>query len=242
MKTMLLGGMLAVVLGAAGPAMGVSGIADPGFESGLVAPWQTIGGFSFGVTGLFYVNPTEGTRQVVVNKEFGVPTLGDSTPGHLTNFLGVTDVGLASVIGDGDLADFADSYGSAIQQTFTLSSPSALTFDYNLFTLVNTASGLYPESVVAVLDGTPYLVKDTDTAIFVGNDGTTKWTGYGTFAGFPTLSAGTHTVSVAAVGVAVSAGFEADNFVTTAVPEPASLAVVALGGVALLWRRRRSGV
>jgi hypothetical protein len=131
---------------------------------------------------------------------------------------------------------------SAIKQHFTLATASTVKFDYNIFTILNpdAQNQVYPETIVAVLDGQAYFVSDTDTATFSFSDPNVKWQGYKTFSGLPVLGAGDHDLSIAAVGAVASAGVEVDNVVTTAVPEPATVSVLGLAAAGLLLRRRRA--
>jgi hypothetical protein len=210
-------------------------LSNPSFESGLTS-WTTAG--TVLVSGPDLTAASNGTFQAIIDKSNGVSTLTT-----MVTFLGVTQTQLASVIGDGDLSDLSDSVSSAVKQTFSVAADSSLRFDYNPFTLqtpdVNLA--IYPETIVAVLDGTAYFVNDTDHANFTHSNGFRKWSDYATFTGLPNLAAGSHTIAVAAIGSTPESGLELDNFVlgVVAVPAPNSLyASLLLLPLAYFSRRR----
>jgi len=211
-------------------------VANPSFETGVTS-WTTTGNVFIGGN-VGFGAPSQGSLQAIIDKESAVATIPT-----LVTFLGADSVQLASVIGDGDLSDLSEAFGSGIKQTFAVPGATSLTFDYNLFTLLHPDNPLvnYPETVVAVLDGTAYFVNDTDHANFTHNNGVNQWSDYSTFTGLPTLGAGSHTIAVATIGGISGAGFQLDNFIVSAagVPTPASVwAGLVLLPLAYVSRRR----
>jgi len=205
---------IALAIGLIAASPAYSAVINGTFELGDLSGWTTTTSASAS-TG----NPQSGTTSALVT---------NGTNDNLGTFTGATIPGTG---------------GGGIQQTFTITVPSTLTFFWDFQTFESTPEGTYNDSSYFVLNGAATLLADTNSTFVGVGTGFSERTGYQSFS--TALDPGTHTISFVVTDVADSVGdsglFIDGVTVISAVPEPSSALFVGLGSLAFLHRIRRRG-
>ncbi|MDQ2868680.1 MAG: PEP-CTERM sorting domain-containing protein [Verrucomicrobiota bacterium] len=210
-----------------------------GFETGSFSPWTTAGVDT--VTGTSNsVAPVEGSFQAVID----TPHSGTATQAQLESFLGLAS-GTTSVYNSAG----GQGGGSAFGQTFDVTSGQIITFQWDFLPNGNDTNSGQNDTAFFTL----HLASDTSSSVIFTLSSTATSggnpTGYQTYLSSP-LAAGTYFLGFALNDQKTPVGaYNAqrptlliDN--VSAIPEPSTFALLALGGVAgaasLLRRRKAS--
>ncbi|BDS06985.1 hypothetical protein NT6N_20250 [Oceaniferula spumae] len=201
------------------------------------------GDFEAGLTGSHNYNiPTE-----IGNLNYGPPNFGSTMPtGWTRSVVGagaggrgwvVTDLGEpTTAFASGDYAyrlDGATNNGvdSIIQSGIGLTSGQIVTLSFDAFLDGNAGTN----EVLARLTG-PVTIDLLGAGTLLTRDGSSEPV---TSASFAITTSGTYTFEIYADQSTTSNHIIVDNLVLNAVPEPSSTALLGIGGLALILRRRK---
>jgi hypothetical protein len=235
--------LISVTILLANSATAVAGSLPPngGFESGDFSGWSSIGDASI-ATSLIGTAPSEGSYQAFLTTtsdfgDFNNFSGSDAAPVMtIESFLGLPNGSLGS-----------GYEGSAIRTTFSGNAGDLLQFDFNFLTTETTV----PDFAFVTLVSTAFLtdaLSATLTPSAVPLDPIflvdTTETGYLTYS-IVLPASGPFTLGIGVLDDNDEFNPSAllvDNVRLTAVPEPASLSLILVGGLAVLGRRFRLGM
>jgi len=211
------------------PGAVYAGVVNGDFETGTLSGW-TVAGSAAADTSSVGITPPEGTYQGYIE-----------TTGNYTDYapvvvssLGVPGSAIAA-LGAGTPVN-----GTGISQSINVAAGDVLTFDWNFVTDELTEDPMYNDFAFFTISGSAYLLASRNSSTYdttsppSGFEGQTDWATE-TYT-FPT--AGTYTLGFGVFNVG-DAGYNSALLLDSiAVPEPASLSVLAAGALLVLRRRR----
>jgi hypothetical protein len=222
--------LLAFVAGALALPVGAHASINNGdFETGTVSGW-TVAGSAAAKTSAIGVTPPAGTYMGYIETTGNFTALAPAVIGSL----GVPGSQI-SAFGTG-----APTNGTGMSQSVTVAAGDQLTFDWNFVTDELNEDPIYNDFAFFTISGSAYLLASRNGSTYdtasppPGFDGQTDWA-IQTYT-FP--AAGTYTVGFGVFNVGDAGHNSALLLDSIAVPEPATVALLPLGIIALLRRRR----
>jgi len=235
-------GLMFVCLLTVTTAVSQATVLNPGFESGDFTAWSTIGQTT--VEGTLHDGPSEGSFQALITND------GASvSPTDVANFAGVTVAALEPLsVGAGGATNlFSSGEGSAIKQSITVNAGDTLSFDWQFLTNEGVGSSNFSDFAFVVIDGVPTKLVDINDLGLFGGSGS-PFNNETEFNTFTHVMAGAGTFDLV-IGIGDqgdtlngnNSHLLLDNFrlTTTAIPEPASLGLLAMGSLILLRRSNK---
>lgn len=218
---------------------------NSGFETGGFDDWFLSGtGYVVGTVGTPGIAPVQG------NFHAGISTAANSTFGPNGSFSDLDALDTMFGLSIGTIlgvkpANASDTVfnGSAIMQSVTVTAGTTVSLSWNFVTREDSAEGTFNDYAFVVMGSNVFRLQAANDLVNGGlngpavdlNNNTYRTSGYQTFS-FQFTTAGTFNVGVGVVNVGddgFSSGLLVDNFTSSAVPEPSSIALVGLSGLAV---------